>query len=143
MRPDELKNKLITSLDDLDRQDILNFLLESQVIEYGVAYLLTGLPYLKGPTLEEIEDKSLGQLINEMEKTKDTRLTGLIEKAREFNKLRKDVVHHLIHLPQDKDQILEDIRAKLELAREIKYEIDWQFNWVYENILNIPYGNIF
>jgi hypothetical protein len=134
----------LKTLDDTNEKDlILYFLIESQLLEYGIIYLLSQLPFFNGPELKDIEDKTLGQLINELEKTKDSDMVRIAGKAREFNELRKDIIHNILFLEKDASLLKKDLKDKISLAREIEKDIENEFDYVYEMTLGVPYGTIF
>jgi len=137
------KDLLLSKLTLEEKELILDFLIESQIIEYGIIYILTGLPFLKGPNLKDIGDKSLGVLINELEKTESESLLVLALQAKEFNYLRKDVIHNLLFTDRPTEKLVSDIKGKILLAKEIQNRIEAEFNNIFETFLDIPYGNIF
>ena len=134
---------ILSQLEPEDRDTILSFLLECQILEYGILYLLTNAPFSNGPKLEDVSNKPLGALINELEKINDPYFVEIIEETREFNKLRKFVIHELIHSDISTKALLEEIIKKITLARKINNRIDYHFNFIYGELLDIPYGSIF
>ena len=144
MRNRKIVDELLSNLDEDNPKDlILYFLIESQLLEYGIIYLLTKLPFLPGSEIEDIIDKPLGILVNELERTKDSDMVELAKQAREFNRLRKEIIHNLIFLEVPINNLGNDIKKKIRLAQQIRAQIDAQFNYVYEMTIGIPYGSIF
>ena len=136
--------KFVEELKQEDKNKILTFLLESQLLEYGIRKLLTELP-LKNPIENnDISDKPLGVLISQMEKSQDQYILELVQPVRDFNKLRKEIVHSLIYIETPEEAIIK-IREKIELAHRIRWTIDRIFNFFYEDVLklNNGYGSIF
>lgn len=114
----------LLGLDQKNKDLILYFLLQSQVLEYGITYLLVNPAFLNGPKIENIDSKPLGALIYELKKTGNLDLIQLAEKTKKFNNLRIEIVHYLIFTETSPNVLITDIKEKIELAQEIQDDID-------------------
>lgn len=136
---------LLSRLSEEDKDTILTFLFESQVLEYGIRRALVELPTAEVIDEEEIKNKPLGVLISEMEKSKDIYLLDLVELAKSFNQLRRQIIHHLIESDLDATDLIDQIHRKILLSKEIQERIDRVLNYLHNDVMNlgIGYGSIF
>lgn len=136
---------LISGLSEEDKDTILTFMLESQILEYGIRRALLELPVSSRIDKGEIRSKTLGALINEMERSGDSYMTNMVDSVREFNNLRVEIIHHLADTELSPEELMREIKLKIKLSKGVQSKIEEVFTYLYDSVMGLgpEYGKIF
>ena len=138
-------DNLINELSREEKYVLLVFLLRCQLVEYSIKYLLVNYPF-KTFNSGEIEMDTLGRSIGRLEKLRDdgdVNLTGLIDKANEFNSLRGEVVHRFLTSSKSVGDLEVELRSKIEQSKQIEGDVHYYFDYLndfYKSSLNMIGG---
>jgi hypothetical protein len=136
---------IVSRLSEEDKNTMLIFLLESQILEYGIKRALLELPVSSKIDIQGIKSKTLGALINEMERSDDPHITSMVDSVREFNNLRVEIIHHLADTKLSSEELIREIEEKIELSKNVQRRIEEVFTFLYTNVMGLgpQYGEIF
>jgi len=126
---------LIEELSSKDKYVLLVFLLRCQIVEYALKYLLGGYPYKPKGFIPKgfFNRATIGMVIGKLENLDDNYLNEIVEKAKDFNKIRIGIVHHFLTSTASISEIEATLHKRLKLANEIEADIHFLFDFISDN----------
>lgn len=131
--------KLIQELSRNEKYALPAFLLQAQLVEYALKYLLGSHPNRtdKLASIDFIKTATMGRVIGKLEELDDANLEELIEVSKKFLQVRNRATHHFLTSETDAESINQILKEESETAESIESEVRYILNFIEEQHYDI------